>query len=104
MTTDEADRAAYAADVACRDGQLERAAHLLATAMGTDPDRAGLWKSAASQLIARAGQAGLRRQVTLRLLAAGIDATIPDCSRQPGTTRHPESECQRGKRPTWIAI
>jgi hypothetical protein len=77
MTTDEADRAAHAAGAACRADQLEHAAHLVATAMGADPDRAPLWKSCAQQVIAAAGQAGLRRQVTRRLLAAGIDASDP---------------------------
>jgi hypothetical protein len=74
MSAEQADRAAYDAGVACRDGHLERAAHLVATAMGADPDRARLWKSCAQQVITAAGQAGLRRQVTRRLLAAGIDA------------------------------
>ena len=77
MSAERADRAAYAADVAYRDGQLERAAHLIATAMGLDPARRDLWESRAQQVMTRAGQAGLRRQVTLRLLAAGIDANDP---------------------------
>jgi hypothetical protein len=70
MTTDQADHASHSAGAAPRDGQIERAAHLMAT----DPDRAGLWKSATSRVITRAGQSGLRREVALRLLAAGIDA------------------------------
>ncbi len=77
MSAEQADRAAHDASVACRDGHLERAAHLLATAMGADPGRAPLWKSYAQQVIAAAGQSGLRRHVTLRLLAAGIDANDP---------------------------
>jgi hypothetical protein len=77
MSAERADRAAYAASVACRDGQLERAAHLIATAMGLDPARRDLWESRAQQVITRAGQAGLRHQVTRRLLAAGIDANDP---------------------------
>jgi hypothetical protein len=77
-----ADRAAYAAGVAYRDGQLERAAHLIATAMGLDPARRDLWESRAQQVMTRAGQiragqSGLRREVALRLLAAGIDANDP---------------------------
>ncbi len=79
---DRADRAAYAAGVEYRDGQLERAAHLIATAMGLDPARRDLWESRAQQVMTRAGQirvgqSGLRQQVTLRLLAAGIDANDP---------------------------
>ncbi len=77
MSAERADRAAYAASVAYRDGQLERAAPLSATAMGRDPARRDLWESRAQQVITRAGQPGLRQQVTLRLLAAGIDANDP---------------------------
>jgi hypothetical protein len=72
-----ADRAAYAAGCAYRDGQLDRAAHLIATAMGLDPDRRDLWESRAQQVIARADRQGLRAQVAVRLLAAGIDANDP---------------------------
>ena len=104
MSAERADRAAYAAGVAYRDGQLERAAHLIATAMGLDPSRRDLWESRAQQVITRAGQPGLRREVALRLLAAASTRTTPDCSRQPGTTGHSESERQRGKRPRWTAI
>ncbi len=86
MSADRAVRAAYAAGVACRDGHLERAAHLIATAMGADPGRAPLWKSCAQQVIAAAGQSGLRRQVTLRRLAAGIDANDPGL--QPAARHH----------------
>ncbi len=82
MSAERADRAAYAAGVACRAGQLERAAHLIATAMGLDPARRDLWESRAQQVMTRAGQiragqSGLRREVALRLLAAGIDANDP---------------------------
>ncbi len=77
MSAERADRAAYAASVAYRDGQLERAAHLIATAMGLDPGRRDLWESRAQQVMTRAGQSGLRREVALRLLAAGIDANDP---------------------------
>jgi hypothetical protein len=72
-----ADQAAYDAGCAYRDGQLERAAHLISTAMGLDPERRDLWESRAQQVIAAADRSGLRRQVTLRLLAAGIDANDP---------------------------
>jgi len=77
MSAEQADRAAYAAGVACRNGHLDHAAHMVATAMGADPDRADIWRSCAQQVIAAARQSGLRRQVTLRLLAAGIDANDP---------------------------
>ena len=86
MSAEQAGRAAYAAGVARRDGQLERAAHLVATAMGADPGRAPHWKCCAQQLIAAARQPGLRRQVTLRLLAAGIDANDP--GPQPAARHH----------------
>jgi hypothetical protein len=77
MSAERADRVAYAAGVAYRDGQLERAAHLIATAMGLDPARRDLWESRAQQVMTRAGRSGLRREVALRLLAAGIDANDP---------------------------
>jgi hypothetical protein len=99
MSAEQADRAAYDAGVACRDGQLERAAHLVATAMGADPDRAPLWKSCAQQVIAAAGQSGLRPQVTLRLLAAGIDANDPGLQQAAPHHQAPGIEVPERKTP-----
>jgi hypothetical protein len=99
MSAEQADRAAYAAGVACRDGHLERAAHLVATAMGADPDRAPLWKSCAQQVIAAAGQLGLRREVALRLLAGGIDANDPGLQPAARHNQAPGTGVPEGKAP-----
>ena len=92
-----ADRAAYEAGCAYRDGRLDRAAHLIATAMGLDPGRRDLWESRARQIVAAADQSGLRQQVAVRLAAAGIDPMdtglqqIPERNRGV-IERHAEAE------------